>query len=50
MKIMNKRKEIPSMPNHRLPKNVYLGKIRYVFQEIMMSPTDLAVLILYLKD
>jgi hypothetical protein len=44
LKIMNKRKGVPSMPNHKLPKNTYLEKIRSMFQEIVMLQTDLALL------
>jgi hypothetical protein len=37
-----------SMPNHKLPKNVYFEKIRFMFQEIMTSQTELAVLLYHI--
>jgi len=36
-----------SMPNRKLPKNVYFENIRSVFQ-IMMSQMDLAVLLYHI--
>lgn len=39
-----KIKELSSMPNHRLSrKNVYLEKIRSVFQELMMLHITLTI-------
>jgi hypothetical protein len=33
------------MPNHKLPENVYLAKIHLVVRQIMISQTNLTVLI-----
>jgi hypothetical protein len=36
-------KRLPSVPNHKLSKNVYLENIRSVFLQVVMSQTDLAM-------
>jgi hypothetical protein len=42
---LTKQKRVPSMPNHKLCKNIYIAKICSVVQQITISQSDITELI-----